>query len=131
MIQPTIGRTVFGAVLLATFLATSADAQDNTGWYFSRANCLGANETLTWKGMPYAFPVRAVIPLPFPGMVRIPNWRRSTGEHYFKYNSRRNHYVESSPGSNGLGAPTQVISRSRSRSPTSRSYGKGASSRGP
>lgn len=97
-----VKNTLASLVLLSTvFMAVNTHAQqqsENRGWYFSRANCLGVNDSFVWKAsLSTAFPDRMIIPLPIPGLVKLPNWRRATGWHYYKYDSRRNHFIESSP----------------------------------
>ena len=84
------------AAVILMLLPAIAQANDR-GWYFSRANCLGVNESFVWKGSPFSYPARMIVPLPLPGLVKIPGWRRATGWHYHKYNPGLNHYVESSP----------------------------------
>ncbi len=84
----------FGAVLFAALLSSSAHADvSNTGWYFSRANCLTMNESITWKGLPGVSIGMTVIPT----QGGFPALRRTISYHSFKYDSRRNHRVESGP----------------------------------
>ena len=72
-----------------------ARRQDNRGWYFSRANCYAANESITWKGIPYMSQT-GVLPVPLPGLILQPAYRRTQSWHYHTHLPDEDHYHESS-----------------------------------
>ena len=89
---------VWVACLVVAGEALSHD--DNNGWYFSRANCLSANESLTWK-IDLTPSVREAAMgqvVPGTGFTRlgIPAYRRSVSIHSHRHVVSKNHRHESS-----------------------------------
>lgn len=72
----------------------------NTGWYFSRANCLTANESITWKIDLTPTALEAVVGQVVPGTgfsgLGIPAYRRTTSRHYHRHRSGKDHSHQSS-----------------------------------
>lgn len=86
---------------LAICLASACGALgDNTGWYFSRANCLTANESITWRIDATPTAIEAALGQVLPGTgfsgLGIPAFRKTTSIHRHRHESRRDHSHQSS-----------------------------------
>ena len=95
------GRTTMGlkhlqgAVRAVCLVSAVGALADNVGWYFSRANCYTANESLTWKIDLTPSAVEALVGIVVPGTgftnLGIPAYRKTTSKHYHKYVRSKNH----------------------------------------
>ena len=92
-------RKVQAAVLAVGIAWPTIAVGDNVGWYFSRANCLTANESLTWKIelTPEALDLLVGIVVPGTGFTNlgIPAFRRSVSSHRHRHVSSKNHTHQS------------------------------------
>ncbi|MDE0226229.1 MAG: hypothetical protein OXP28_14015 [Gammaproteobacteria bacterium] len=87
-------RRTFAMALAIIGISISAHAQvDGTGWHFSRANCIGANESITWKAVPDPSIGAQIIPRGLWTGIRA--YRRTVGHHEHKHTGVA-HTLESS-----------------------------------
>lgn len=77
---------------------------DNTGWFFSRANCLTANESITWKidaaaavGVTVAAVITGkIIPPESLAALGIPAYRKTSSVHRHRHAPGKDHSHQSS-----------------------------------
>ena len=94
------------AVWAACLVFTGGALADNhntgyTGWYFSRANCWTANESITWKIDATPSALEALVGQVIPGAgfsgLGIPAYRRTTSSHQHRYEPSKGHHHQSAP----------------------------------
>lgn len=99
--MPVVRRAAAWAICLVSLSGALGD-EPNTGWHFSRANCLLANESITWKMHLTPDAIQSVLGQVIPGTGwtggGIPAFRRTTSVHRHTHDSSKDHTHQSSYG---------------------------------